>query len=73
MANYIVYTSGLVPSKKKGELPDVIQNYIADDSMIGYHYTITTKRDKAYEFEDTEIEHAKFIADCWNMKVKEII
>jgi hypothetical protein len=70
VANYIVYSSGIKPPKIKGEFPDIIYNYIANDSTIGFHYRLTSKRDNAYEFDDTELNHAKFIADCWNMKVK---
>lgn len=73
MTNYIIYSSHLKASKIKGELPDVSYTYIANDSHIGYHYTITNVREDAYIFDETEIKHAEFIAGAWSMKVKELI
>lgn len=73
MADYIVCSSHLIPSKIKGNLPDIVHIYIADDSHIGWHYTITNERKKAYEFDELEMEFAKFIADCWRMKVEKLI
>lgn len=72
MAQFVVCSSHMKPSKIKGELPDVVYQYIADDSHIGHHYTITNQRDKAYEFDGSEINEAKFIAECWRMRLKEI-
>lgn len=73
MAEYIVCSSYLKPSKKKGQLPDVGYIYIADDSAIGWHYTITNDHENAYVFDESEIDQAKFIADCWKMKIKKLI
>jgi len=69
---YIVVQSNLVPSKAKGDLPDVVYNYIANDSHIGWHYILTNKRERAYIFLESELDDAKFIADCWRMKVEKL-
>ncbi|KMK77609.1 hypothetical protein [Alkalihalobacillus pseudalcaliphilus] len=73
MKEYIVRSSHLIPSKVKGELPEVVYNYIANDSSIGIHYTLTRERDYAYIFVDYEKKDAEFIAECWGMKLVELI
>ena len=72
MASYIVCSSRLKPSKVKGEFPDILYTYIANDSHIGWHYTLTTEREQAYVFDESEIKEAEFIADCWKMQIKEL-
>jgi len=62
----------MTPSKLRGELPDVIKEYVANDSNIGWHYTFTKNIENAYIFDDFEIDLAKEIADLWNMKLKQL-
>lgn len=71
--DYIVRSSSLFPAKNKGDLPDVRYNYIANDSHIGWHYTLTNKRENAYIFDESEMEYAKFISECWRMEIKQLI
>jgi hypothetical protein len=73
MTDYIVYQSHLKPSKIRGNLPDVFCTYIANDSHIGWHYTITSEREDAYIFDESQKKDAEFIADCWGMKVEKLI
>lgn len=54
-------------SKVKGELPDIIHEYIAYDSMIMHHFTFTKNIEDAYHFYD--LEEAKEIAYLWSMQV----
>lgn len=72
MSEYIVYSSDLKASEIKGQLPDIAHTYIANDSSIGWHYTVTDKRENAYVFIETQIEKAREIADLWDMKVKQL-
>lgn len=72
MPRYIVYSSYLSPSKVKGELPDVTYEYIANDSMIPWHYTFTRNIEKAYFFDEFEKDKAKEIALLWSMKMKQL-
>ena len=72
MARYVVHYSQIKPSKVKGELPDIIYQYIANDSMIPWHYTFTTNIEKAYIFDDFEEDEAKEIAHLWDMRVKKL-
>lgn len=72
MASYIVRSSHLTPSKVKGELPDINHQYIAIDSAIGWHYSLTNDRERAYIFEEFELKDAEFIADCWGMQLKKL-
>lgn len=70
MPRYVVYSNKIKPSKIKGKFPDIIFQYIANDSMIPWHYTFTQEIKDAYIFEDFEADEAKKIAHLWNMKVK---
>lgn len=72
MTRYLVYQSYLKPSAVRGELPDVIKEYVANDSNIGWHYTFTKNIENAYIFDDFEIDLAKEIADLWNIKLKQL-
>lgn len=72
MVRYLVYQSYMTPSKLRGELPDVIKEYVANDSNIGWHYTFTNNIKNAYFFDDFEIDLAKEIAELWNMKLKQL-
>lgn len=72
MAQYVVYSSHMKASKVKGELPDIIYQYIANDSMIPWHYTFTRNIKDAYLFDDFEQDKSKEIAFLWNMKVKSL-
>jgi hypothetical protein len=69
---YVVCSSHMRPSKIKGELPDVLYQYIGNDSMIPWHYTLTKNKEEAYLFDDFELNDAKEIASFWNMKLKDI-
>lgn len=72
MARYIVCSSHLKPSKVKGDFPEITYTYIASDSHIGWHYTVTNDRERAYMFDEAEMKDAKFIASCWGMQIKEL-
>lgn len=72
MADYIVYSSHLKPSKNKGELPDISYIYISIDSNYGWHWSLTNERKKALIFYESQKKDADFIADCWGMKVKKL-
>jgi hypothetical protein len=72
MSRYVVYSSQMKASKVKGDLPDIIYQYIANDSMIPWHYTFTRNIKDAYNFEDFETDEAKETALLWNMKVKKL-
>lgn len=72
MARYVVCSSHIITSKIKYQLPDVIYQYIANDSMISWHYTFTRNIENAYFFEEFEMEQAKEISFLWNMKVKRL-
>lgn len=72
MARYVVYSIHMKTSKIKGELPDIIHQYIAIDSMISWHYTFTRNIKDAYYFYDFEIDEVKNIAHLLNMKVKKL-
>jgi hypothetical protein len=72
MARYVVCSSHMKPSKTKGDLPDIIYQYIAFDSTINWHYTFTNDIENAYYFDEFEKDEAKEIASLWNMKVKEV-
>lgn len=72
MVRYLVYQSYMTPPKIRGELPDIISEYIANDSDIRWHYTFTRNIESAYFFDDFEIDLAKEIAELWNMKLKQL-
>ncbi len=72
MTRYVVCSSYLVASKIRGELPDVVYEYIANDSSINFHFAFTRKIDRAYLFDDFELDKAKEIAWLLNMKVKKL-
>lgn len=72
MADYIVYSSHLKPSKKKGELPDISYTFISIHSDYGWHWSLTQDRERALIFHEWQKKDAEFIADCWGMKVKEL-
>ncbi len=70
MARYLVYQSYMKPSEIRGELPDVINEYIANDSDIRWHYTFTKNIENAYIFDDFELELVNEIAEILSMKIK---
>lgn len=72
MNQYVVYSIHTMPSKKKGELPNIIREYISLESDIGWHYSVTTFRARAYVFEEFELPFANEIADFWRMKVEKL-
>ncbi|GIN88671.1 hypothetical protein J6TS2_50570 [Heyndrickxia sporothermodurans] len=72
MARYVVCSSRMKASKVKGELPEIIYEYIANDSMIPWHYTFTRNIKDAYCFDHFEANEAKEIALLWNMKIKKL-
>ena len=72
MNQYIVYSRVLIPSKKKGELPDIAREFISIESHIGWHYSVTPCRERAYIFEEFELPYAKEIAELWKMKVEKL-
>jgi hypothetical protein len=72
MAQYVVCSSHMKASKVKGNLPDIIYEYIANDSMIPWHYTFTRNIKDAYYFDDFAKAEAKEIAHLWNMKVNKL-
>lgn len=72
MVRYIIFQSHLKPSKLKRELPDIVYEYIGNDSSIGWHYTFTDVIEKAYIFDDFQHSLVKDIARLLNMKIKEL-
>lgn len=70
MTRYFVYSGRLKESKTKGELPDIIYEYIANDSMIHWHFSFTKDIENVYVFDD--IQEAKEVASLLNMNVKEV-
>lgn len=62
----------LVPSKTKGNLPDIKCEYIASSSLLGFHHDFTKNRNKAYEFHENELEHAKMLSDAWKMDLEKV-
>ena len=70
MVRYLVYQSYMTPSKLRGELPDIISEYIANDSDIRWHYTFTKNIENAYIFDDFELELVNEIAELLSMKIK---
>lgn len=70
MARYLVYQSYMKPSEIRGELPDVINEYVANDSDIRWHYTFTKNIENAYIFDDFELELVNEIAELLSMKIK---
>ncbi|MGN7183660.1 hypothetical protein [Cytobacillus kochii] len=72
MAQYVVCSSHMKPSKVEGDFPDIAYTYISNDSHIGWHYAITPDREQAYIFDESEIEKAQLIASCWRMQLKEL-
>ncbi|KON86594.1 hypothetical protein AF332_07025 [Sporosarcina globispora] len=73
MARYIVCSSHMKASKVKGDFPEIFYTYIANDSHLSWHYTLTADREKAYIFDEFEWEDAEFIASCWGMQIKQLI
>lgn len=71
MSSYVVCESQLVPVKDS--FPDITYTYIANDSLLGRHNSITNNREKALEFEESKKEDAQFIGDYWGIHVKELI
>ena len=62
MTEYIVYKSYL--KAQKGQLPDVIKEYVADTSHIGAHYDLTRNRQDAHRFMDSsEAESVAYLLD----------
>lgn len=72
MARYVVFSSHMKPSKVKGEFPYIIYQYIANDSMIDWHYTFTRNIEDAYYFDEFELDKAKEIALLGDMKLKKL-
>lgn len=72
MPQYIVYESVLVPSKVKGQFPEAVYTYIANDSLIGWHYTFTRNREQAYIFCDFQLDQTEEIAEMWGMQLKQL-
>lgn len=72
MSSYILVKRHLVPSKTKGNLPDIKYEYIADTSLSGFHHDFTKDREKAYVFFDNELEHAKMLSDAWQMNLRKV-
>lgn len=72
MKRWVVFSGHLKPSKIKGELPDTIEQYIDNDSIIPWHCTFTKDKTKAYLFDDFELNVANELANLWNMKVKRV-
>lgn len=72
MGTYVVCSGHMMASKIKGALPDIIYEYVANDSMIPCHYTFTQNIKDAYFFDESEIDEAKEIAHLWNKKLKKI-
>lgn len=70
MVRYLVYQSYMTPSEIRGELPDVINEYVANDSDIRWHYTFTKNIENAYIFDDFELELVNEIAELLSMKIK---
>lgn len=70
MVRYLVYQSYMTPPKIRGELPDIISEYIANDSDIRWHYTFTRNIENAYIFDDFELELVNEIAELLSMKIK---
>jgi hypothetical protein len=72
MKQYVVCKGYLVPSKKRGELPDIVYEYVSNTSDMGVHYDFTVRKEKAYLFDDFELDRAKYVAWLLNMEVKEV-
>lgn len=70
---YVVCSSYLVSSKVKGELPDVVYEYIANSSSINWHYDFTRDVKEAYIFDSFEMDKVNEIAWLLNMNVKGIL
>ncbi|HLR69450.1 MAG TPA: hypothetical protein VK105_20375 [Virgibacillus sp.] len=69
---YILVKKYLVPSKTKGGLPDIKYEYIANSSLLGFHHDFTKDINKAYEFHENELDHAKMLADAWGMDLEKV-
>ena len=72
MPQYIVYESVLVPSKVKGQFPEAVYTYIANDSSIGWHYTFARNREQAYIFDYFQLDQAEDIEKMWGMQLKQL-
>lgn len=72
--NYLIYQSHLTPSKVRGELPDVIYEFVANTSNIGWHYTFTRNRKDAFVFDGEAYtpDEVKEIAELLGMRMKEL-
>jgi len=69
MARYIVYKSYL--KTRKGQLPDVIKEYVADTSFIDAHIEFTRKREDAYIFIDSsEAESVAYLLDMETERIE---
>lgn len=68
---YVVYYSRMKPVK--GELPDIIYEYISNDSDINWHYTFTRNIEDAYYFDDFETDEAKEISLLLGMNVRDVV
>lgn len=67
---YILVKKYLVPSKTKGELPDIKCEYIANTSLMGWHHEFTRDKEKAYIFTESELDHAKLLSDSWRIDIE---
>ncbi len=72
MSEYILVKKYLVPSKIKGELPDIECEYIAETSMMGWHHEFTRDKKKAYIFTESELGHARMLAETWRMDIEKV-
>ena len=68
MTEYIIYKNYLKPTK--GQLPEIIKEYVANTSHINAHIDLTRNRQDAYRFVDS-IE-AESIAYLLDMQVEKI-
>lgn len=71
---WVIYETHLVPSKIRGQLPDIVYEYIANTSDIGYHFDFTKERKCAYVFDNEAytVGEVKEMADLLCMKILEL-
>lgn len=67
---YVVVKTHLVPSITKGELPDVVKEYLSNTSDIGWQNDYTLDKEDAYVFDD--LEEAQWISNSLNMEMETI-
>lgn len=70
MGEYIICRKALRPSKVKGQLPDVISEYLAETSHPWWEHDFTRDRSKAFIFPCRE--EASEIAELLNMEMEEV-